>query len=83
MEVEVVIGHDTTFIHDVSALRNPAPAKQGDSVIIQEYTEPGSPDDIGAGTAVRAWGQRAGDRIVARTILYWNRAPSPSGTPGS
>ncbi len=82
-QVEVVVGHDTAFIHDVSALRNPSPAKQGDSVIIQQYTEPGSETDIGEGTAVRAWGSRSGNRVIARTILYWNRSPVPSGTPGS
>ncbi len=81
MEVEVVIGHDTAIIHDVSALRNPAPAKQGGSFVIQQFTEPGSADDIGAGTAVRAWGTLSGNRLVARTILYWNRQPQPAATP--
>ncbi len=83
MEVEVVVGHDTSFIHDVSALRNPAPAKKGDSYVIQQFVEPGSADDIGAGTAVRAWGTRSGNRLIARTLLYWNRSPQPAATPGS
>ncbi len=82
-QVQVVIGHDTKFIHDVSALRNPAPAKQGGSYIIQQAIEPGSANDIGEGTAVRAWGQRSGNRLIAQTILYWNRSPQPSGTPES
>ncbi len=83
MEVEVVVGHDTNFIHDVSALRNPAPAKQGGSIIVRQFIEPGSADDIGAGTAVRAWGTRSGNRLIARTLLYWNRSPQPAATPGS
>ncbi len=82
MEVQVVIGHDTDLIHDVSALRNPAPSKEGNSYIIQQFTEPGSANDIGAGTAVRAWGTRSGNRIIARTLLYWNRSPLPAVTPG-
>ncbi len=81
--VEVVFGHDTVFIHDITALQNPRPAKQGQDAIISQVTEPGSPADIGQGTAIRAWGVRTGNRLLARTLLYWNRAPRASGTPGS
>ncbi len=84
-EVEVVIGHDTIFLHDVTAQQygnrvNPTP---GQDIVLTQAVEPGSAEDIGVGTAVRAWGQRTGNRIVARTILYWNRPARPSGTPGS
>ncbi len=81
--VEVLIGHDTVLIHDITALQNPKPDKQGQDAIIHQVTEPGSPADIGQGTAVRAWGVRTGNRLVARTLLYWNRAPRASATPGS
>ncbi len=83
MDVEVVINHDTAFIHDVSALQNPSPAKKGASIIIQQAIEPGSANDIDTGTVVRAWGIRSGNRIIARTLLYWNRSPQPAATPGS
>ncbi len=84
-EVEVVIGHDTVFFHDVTAQQNGNNAKPtpGQDIVLTQSVEPGSATDIGTGTAVRAWGQRAGNRLVARTILYWNRQPRASGTPGS
>jgi hypothetical protein len=71
--VEVVIGHDTVFLHDVTAQRNPVPNKQGQDYIIQQAIEPGTADDIAQNTAVRAWGDTSGNRVIARTILYWNR----------
>jgi hypothetical protein len=78
-EVEVVIGHDTVFLHDVTARQygnsvQPAP---GQDLVLTQAVEPGSADDIGSGTAVRAWGPRSGNRILARTILYWNRPVHP------
>jgi hypothetical protein len=75
-EIEVIIGHDTNMLHDVSALRNPTISKdvQGD-VVIQQYIEPGSAADIVENTAVRVWGERRGERVIARTLLYWNRSP--------
>ncbi len=84
-ETEVVIVHDTVFLHDVTARQygNSVKPTPGQDIVLTQAVEPGSADDIGNGTAVRAWGQRAGNRIVARIILYWNRAPVPSGTPGS
>jgi hypothetical protein len=83
--VEVVIGHDTVFLHDVTARQygNNVQPTPGQDLVLTQAIESGSADDISQGTAVRAWGQRAGSRIVARTILYWNRSPRPSGTPGS
>ncbi len=82
LQVEVVTGHDTVVLHDVSALRNPSPAKQGESYIIQQIIEPGSSDDISVGTAVRAWGAQSGNRVMARTLLYWNRLPQPTPASG-
>jgi hypothetical protein len=83
LEVEVVIGHDTVLLHDVSALRNPEPVKQGQDYVIRQIVELGSINDISAGTAIRAWGQLTGTRVVARTLLYWNRSPQPAVVPGS
>ncbi len=81
--VEVVVGHDTVLLHDVSALRNPAPSKKGQDIVIQQAIEPGSANDIDTGTVVRAWGTRSGNRLIARTLLYWNRSPQPAATPES
>ncbi len=84
-EVEVVIGHDTLFLHDVTARQygNSVRPTPGQDLVLTQAVEPGSPDDIGVGTAVRAWGTMSGNRLIGRTIVYWNRAPAPSGTPGS
>jgi hypothetical protein len=75
LEIEVVIGHDTVLIHDVSALHNRQSKEGQNHVIIQQFIEPGSAADIYEGTAVRAWGVRSGDRFLARTLLYFNRLP--------
>jgi hypothetical protein len=42
-------------------------------MVLQQAVEPGSANDIGNGTVIRAWGELTGDRILASTILYWNR----------
>jgi hypothetical protein len=84
-EVEVVIGHDTVFLHDVTARQygNSVRPTPGQDMVLTQAVEPGSADDIGNGTAVRAWGLRSGNRILARTVLYWNRPARPSEMPGS
>ena len=84
-EVEVILGHATVFLHDVTAQQyvQATMPRPGEDLILQQAVEPGSENDIGQGTAVRAWGQLTGNRLVARTVLYWNRQPRPSGTPGS
>jgi hypothetical protein len=82
-EVEVVIGHDTRFLHDVTAQQyvQATMPRPGEDMVLTQAVEPGSENDIGIGTAVRAWGQLTGNRLAARTILYWNRLPRPTEAP--
>jgi hypothetical protein len=84
-ETEVIIGHATVFLHDVTAQQyvQATMPRPGEDMVLQQAVEPGSENDIGEGTAVRAWGTRSGTRLIAHTLLYWNRSPRPSGTPGS
>ena len=78
-EIEVVIGHDTQLLRDISAKLNPGKTDSGKDVVISQVVEPANGDDITTGTAIRVWGDRRGDRIAARLVLYWNRVPVPVG----
>lgn len=63
--VEVVVTRNTTIYYDATSL--------GDPVVdgkVQQVLEPGSLDDIGSEALVRAWGDRQGDRLVARVLVY-------------
>jgi hypothetical protein len=78
-EFEVVIGHNTVLLHDVTARQyagSPMPGSDED-LILQQAVEPGLAKDISEGTVVRVWGPLTGNRIAARTLLYWNRSPPP------
>lgn len=72
---QVVLEHDTQFLHDVTSQQYPKPDKSGEDYIIRQAITAGSADDIATATAVRAWGEVRGDRVIAHTVLYWNRAP--------
>ena len=65
--VEVVSTHDTQFYRDVTAgLLKDVPA----SGLVQQALKPGSLDEIGQNDVVSAWGERRGDRLMARVIVY-------------
>ena len=76
-EIEVVIAHDTQLLRDITAKVNPVPKTEtaAKNVVISQAVEPANGDDITTGTAIRVWGDRRGDRVTARVLLYWNRAP--------
>lgn len=63
--VEVVVTRDTILYRNVTNFDGPV---VGDK--IQEVVAPGKLDDIGAQALVEVWGERQGDRLVARVILY-------------
>jgi hypothetical protein len=78
-EIEVVIGHDTPMYRDISAKVNVVKPEPGGDVVISQVIELANGDDITTGTAIRVWGDRRGDRITARLVVYWNRTPAPTG----
>jgi hypothetical protein len=67
-QLEVVVTTDTTIYKDVTQQDfGGAPPSTG---TVQQKVEPGSIDEIGNNSFVSAWGERRGDRLVARVLVY-------------
>ncbi len=66
--IEVVVAHDTTVYRDVTMKQYDAPPA-GDQKM-QQVVEPGSLDEIGENSSLIVWGDKRGDRIVARVLVY-------------
>jgi hypothetical protein len=63
--VEVVVNHDTEIFKDVTDFglfdaEGP----------VQQVVEPGSVDEIQKNTIVTVWGEKQGDRVIAKTLVY-------------
>jgi hypothetical protein len=65
--VEVVVTHDTMIYKDATA--PPSGPPSGDQKI-QQVVAPGSLDDLGENVHMQVWGERRGDRVVARVVFY-------------
>ena len=65
--VEVVSSHNTQIYRDdtTKLLKGGPPSEP-----VQQTLKPGSLDEIGRNDVVSAWGERHGDRLVARMIVY-------------
>jgi hypothetical protein len=63
--VEVVTTHDTVIYRDVTNFDGPVIDGR-----LQEQVAPGDFDEIGPKALVEAWGERQGDRLVARLLVY-------------
>jgi len=65
--VEMVFTHDTQIYRDDTArlLKEGPPSGP-----VQQVLKPGSLDEIGQNDVVSAWGEKRGDRLVARVIVY-------------
>ncbi len=66
--VEAVLTHDTTLYRDVTMKQFNGPPPNGQKM--QQVVEPGSIDEIGENSMVVVWGERRGDRIIARVLVY-------------
>ena len=66
LEQEVLITHNTLVYRNVTQLDR---AKVTDGKI-QEVVEPGTLDDIRGDALLQVWGERKGDRVVARVVVY-------------
>jgi hypothetical protein len=67
-KLEVVVTGDTTIYKDVTqaGLDGPPPSDGK----VQQQVAPGSLDEIGSNSFVSAWGERRGDRVIARVLMY-------------
>jgi hypothetical protein len=67
--VEVVVTHQTQLYQDTTEMPEPDQAQNG-VIVTQQIVKPGSLDDLGANTSVTVWGDKQGDRYIARVIVY-------------
>ena len=79
--VEVVTTHDTLVYRDntLQQLGNEVPTEP-----IQQVLKPGSVDEIGEDSTVRAWGKRRDDELVAELVVFvprWRDDASSAGYP--
>jgi hypothetical protein len=61
-KLEVVVTNDTLLYKDVTEVM-----ANGN---IQQKVAPGSLDELGQNSFVTAWGERRGDRLIAKVLLY-------------
>ena len=82
--IEVVVTHDTVVYRDVTMkdMNGLPPGQQSGEVKKQQVVEPGSIDEIAQYSSVTVWGERRGDRVVAKTLVY-TPPPVLNGTPGT
>lgn len=66
-ETEVVVTSDTLIYVDMTA---ESFDDSQDGEVVKQTLKPGSVDEIGEYSAVMAWGEKRGDRLVARILLY-------------
>jgi len=80
--VEVVVTHDTAIYRDVTMKQFNGPPSAGQKM--QQVLEPGSVDEIGENSMVVVWGDKRGDRIVAKVLVYslpaFMAKPGPVGS---
>ena len=62
----IVVTHATIVYRDVTPI---GPGQKPANGRIQQVVQPGSLDEIAPQTLLQVWGERQGDRIVARVLL--------------
>lgn len=67
-QLEIVVTSDTVVYKDATDMVNmQAPPADGK---VQQQVAPGSLDEIGQNSFVSAWGERRGDRVIAKVLMY-------------
>lgn len=66
-EVEVVVTHDTQIFRDDTIIQYGHEAPSGP---LQQVLVPGTLDEIGEHSSIRAWGEQRGDRTIADLLVY-------------
>lgn len=79
-KLEVVVTNDTLLYKDVTEMMtNGNPPADGK---VQQKVAPGAIDEIGQNSFVTAWGERRGDRLIAKVLFYSQpmimAAPAPA-----
>ncbi len=67
--VEVVVNHQTKVYQDITEMPGPDQAKDG-VVQTQQVIKPGSLDDLGSNSMVTVWGDKQGDRYIAKVVVF-------------
>jgi hypothetical protein len=67
--MEVVVNHETKIYQDITDIMPPDQA-EGDTLTLQQEVKPGSLDDLGSNSMVTVWGEKRGDRYIARVITF-------------
>jgi hypothetical protein len=65
--MEIVITHNTQVYQDVTEMSFDKMPENGK---LQQVVQPGSLDDISANSMVQAWGEKQGERLVARVLVF-------------
>jgi hypothetical protein len=63
-EVEVVVNHDTQLYQDITDMDFSSGEK------IQQKVKAGTIEDLHTNSVINVWGEKQGDRIIAKTLLY-------------
>ncbi len=77
--VEVVVTPQTIVYRDVTSRQFNGQPPSGK---VQQVVEPGSLDEVGKDSTVRAWGKKTGDRTIADVIVYSLPSIKASGAGG-
>ena len=64
---EIVVTHNTQVYQDMTEMSFDKMPENGK---LQQVVQPGSLDDIDANSTVQAWGEKQGDRLVARVLVF-------------
>jgi hypothetical protein len=69
--VEVVVDHQTKVYQDITEMTPPdASAAQGGTASIQQKVKEGSLDDLSTNSMVTVWGEKQGDRYIAKVMVF-------------
>ena len=68
-EIEVVVGHDTTFYKDVTKVQFEA-SESKEQRVQQELKVAEQPEEMSETANITAWGERRGDRVIADVIVF-------------
>ncbi len=66
---EVVVTHDTKVYQDITDM-NPGNVENGGTMKVQQVVKPGSLDDLGQNSLVTVWGDKQGDRYIAKVLVF-------------
>ncbi len=77
--VEIVTTHDTVIYRDDTLEQLGGVAPSGP---IQQVLNPGTLDELGKNSTVRAWGEKRGDGVVAEVIVFTSGVYDGGGSPG-